>query len=331
MAEYKRWISYIYNYENNEKKNNVGYIRVSTRGDESKLSIHINSVMSDKRLPVYIFFRNEGNIEGVCIGELAVDKGLVQGTLAVCTYNVVNSGCGLSEAGGVIVYDNAERYYASEWDDSSINIEEFTTVSKVEYAKTEDVNREESNEYEMKEEMKEEMREEMREGEMEEEMNEEENNETETNEVETNEMKDNQEDKNNEIISAVENMLASYPYMYPFEDDAISMCVRVEPQDISELPIDTWVIANNSFLLNGYYSYRHLILMKTADENKPVYLLGVPGIFKTRDDFLARMFGFKMFKPLKDTCKVKGEFGYWCISLTEVVNSELTMNSNIIG
>ena len=33
------------------------------------------------------------------------------------------------------------------------------------------------------------------------------------------------------------------------------------------------------------------------------------------EDFLAGMFGFKMFKPIRDVSTVKGEFGYWCMNI----------------
>ena len=58
--------------------------------------------------------------------------------------------------------------------------------------------------------------------------------------------------------------------------------------------------------------------MKTADVNRPRYLLGVPGIYHNKDEFIAKMFGFKLFKPMKNKSDVKGEFGYWCILVTEI-------------
>ena len=116
-------------------------------------------------------------------------------------------------------------------------------------------------------------------------------------------------------LEKIENVLKTYPYMYPFEDDSVDVCVRLEPGDIDKLPVDTWLLANNSFLLNGYYSYRHIILMKMNSDSKPVYLVGVPGIHRQREDFLAGMFGFKMFKPIRDVSTVKGEFGYWCMNI----------------
>ncbi|MDE6635585.1 MAG: hypothetical protein K2K09_03140, partial [Lachnospiraceae bacterium] len=67
--------------------------------------------------------------------------------------------------------------------------------------------------------------------------------------------------------------------------------------------------------LKGYYGYRHLIFIKVGKDN-PKYMIGVPGINHNRENFLANMFGFKLFKPIKNTSDIRGEFGYWCIPIS---------------
>ena len=120
-------------------------------------------------------------------------------------------------------------------------------------------------------------------------------------------------------LNAAEKILLKYPRMYPFDDDEMQSCVRIEPQDIGQLPIDARSIANNSFLLHGYYSYRHLVLMKTADKIHPAYFIGVPGIYRNKDEFMAKMFGFELFKPMSCKEDMTGEFGYWCVPITDIV------------
>ena len=103
------------------------------------------------------------------------------------------------------------------------------------------------------------------------------------------------------------------PGMYPFEDDSVDVCVRLEPQDIGRMPIDCWSYGSNSFLLHGYYSYRHLILarVKPEKENRGVYILGVPGTQHSREAFMANMFGFREFKPIREGSEGPSDFGYW--------------------
>lgn len=108
----------------------------------------------------------------------------------------------------------------------------------------------------------------------------------------------------------------SFPRMYPFEDNEIAWCVRIEPQDIGLFPMEAWILGNNSFLLHGYYSYRHLIFARMNDKNGFSYILGVPGIYHNREKFMARMFGFENFKCVKRKVQRTGEFGYWYIPIT---------------
>ena len=103
------------------------------------------------------------------------------------------------------------------------------------------------------------------------------------------------------------------PGMYPFEDDSVDACVRLEPQDIGRMPIDCWSYGSNSFLLHGYYSYRHLILarVKPEKEKRGSYILGVPGTQHSREAFMANMFGFREFKPIREGSEGPSDFGYW--------------------
>lgn len=108
-------------------------------------------------------------------------------------------------------------------------------------------------------------------------------------------------------------ILDQCPGMYPFEDDGVEACVRLEPQDIGMMPIDCWSYGSNSFLLHGYYSYRHLILarLKPEEERGGSYILGVPGTRHSREAFMANMFGFREFKPIREGNGESSDFGYW--------------------
>ena len=107
----------------------------------------------------------------------------------------------------------------------------------------------------------------------------------------------------------------NYPGMYPFEDDEVLECVKLEPHDIGIFSMDKWPLANNSFLLHGYYTYRHLIFAKMKHTNKAKYVLGVPGIFRDRERFMASMFGFRGFKGVRNKPLATGEFGYWYLEI----------------
>ena len=118
--------------------------------------------------------------------------------------------------------------------------------------------------------------------------------------------------------SCAAKILNSYPKMYPFESDNVLDCVRIELQDLHELPIEYWAMAHNSFLLQGYYSYLHLLFAQIQNENKEKsYVIGIPGICHVKQNYLAGRFGFRHFLPLRQTDDINGEFGYWLLEVSK--------------
>ena len=71
-------------------------------------------------------------------------------------------------------------------------------------------------------------------------------------------------------------------------------------------------LVHNSFLLHGYFNYRHLILgrdMLLEGNDDSCFYLGVPGVFYEREKMVAIMFGFEGFET---EGKVEdGKFGYY--------------------
>ena len=89
-------------------------------------------------------------------------------------------------------------------------------------------------------------------------------------------------------------------------------CEKIQRQDLSRLPRREWRLANNSFLLHGFYNYRHLILGKDCrigTSNEVCFYLGVPGVFFEREKMVAVMFGFEGFESAGPV--EIGKFGYY--------------------
>ena len=53
-------------------------------------------------------------------------------------------------------------------------------------------------------------------------------------------------------------------------------------------------------------------------EDKEVYVIGVPGVFTNKEKYLANMFGFNVFIPVKRTETLTGNFGYWISEIVSV-------------
>lgn len=108
-------------------------------------------------------------------------------------------------------------------------------------------------------------------------------------------------------------ILMTFPFMRPFPNEQQLACVRIEPQDLGCLPMQMWTLANNHFLLQGYYCYRHLIFMETGKQG---YALGVPGIYDRRTSRQAEQFGFIQFRAICSGKQCDGAFGYWLMPLS---------------
>lgn len=103
-----------------------------------------------------------------------------------------------------------------------------------------------------------------------------------------------------------------YPKVLVFDYENGCEILSIKPQDIGLLPREAWVYGNNSFLLHGYYNYRHLILAKLNNpKGRPRYLLGVPGHYFSNEKYMASMFGFPNFVLAKRQPEADGRYGYW--------------------
>ncbi|MBE5873658.1 MAG: hypothetical protein E7287_04525 [Lachnospiraceae bacterium] len=99
-----------------------------------------------------------------------------------------------------------------------------------------------------------------------------------------------------------------YPHITPFKDEREYLTIG--PEDFVILPAKYYRMANNSFLLHGYYNYRHLILCRMEQKGQPVFYIGVPGNYFDREKEVAVLFGFESFECAKEPVKT-GDYGYY--------------------
>ena len=383
MKDYKRLVSYIYNYENGIKRNNVGYARVESKNGNCKVTIRIKAPsINGEKVKVYFFKRDGYSIEGIFLGEMLIRNGIGYFRLVTDSNNIMDSTYEVNDIGGIVIYISSKRYYATEWDDKPVTQEmvngslliprdakledEETKTLEVdnqddEVTETLDIDSKEDDVAEVLnvESEEEEVAEEL-------DVDSEEDDPAKASDIEGEDDKvtetlktDNEEEEDIERIKTdseekdiaktlniekeVDKTIKStnrenqamydnrrknkwrrfeehpkafkiynkYPKMYPFEDNEVAWCVRIEPQDIGALPMENWALGNNSFLLHGFYCYSHLIFARINDKNGIQYILGVPGIYHNREKFMAKMFGFDFFKSIKRKELKTGEFGYW--------------------
>ena len=91
---------------------------------------------------------------------------------------------------------------------------------------------------------------------------------------------------------------------------------KIGRSDIARLPRKFWPLANNSFLLHGYHNYGHLMLIEEGGRA----WLGVPGIYSPQEARAADLFGFPRFtrsfasfpELAEEERSDSSDFGHWC-------------------
>lgn len=100
------------------------------------------------------------------------------------------------------------------------------------------------------------------------------------------------------------------------EAPAPSSAEKIQRSDIARLPRRFWPLANNSFLLHGYHNYNHLMLIEEGGRT----WLGVPGIYAPQEARAADLFGFPRFtrsfaafpELAAEERSDSSDFGHWC-------------------
>lgn len=109
-----------------------------------------------------------------------------------------------------------------------------------------------------------------------------------------------------------EKIFANADFVNAFDDDYYYDCVEVTPEQIKEFPVDDELVVNNTFLLHGYYNFKHILFGRVRENDRHTnYFIGVPGMYCNRERFMASAFGFNNFKKSHRSDYANPYFGYW--------------------
>ena len=103
-----------------------------------------------------------------------------------------------------------------------------------------------------------------------------------------------------------QQLCAIYPIVHPFSDGRAYL--SIEPRDFVVLQERFQPMVQNSFLLHGFYHYRHLLLGRQKQGRNIQYYLGVPGVFYEKEKAAALFYGFESFEGAV-TPTPEGSFG----------------------
>lgn len=109
-----------------------------------------------------------------------------------------------------------------------------------------------------------------------------------------------------------EKLFLRADYIDAFDDDYFYDCIEVSPEKLKCLNQNEIDITGNSFLLHGYYNFRHILFGRVRDNlDNTKYFIGVPGMYCNRERYMASMFGFNNFKKSHRSDYANPYFGYW--------------------
>lgn len=288
MAGMKRFITYIYAYENTKKAGNTGFARIELRGEECRLEIHLRGVYAAQtHCKIYLFRKQGSGIEGSLIGEMDVRNGAGDFSVIMKTAHIPTSLLSFFEMEGIFLCSEDGRIFMSRWTEGeplTVDMEHFIewkaeqTEENIYAEEKQQENKIQTAQFDRESD----------------------------NELRATELPARNFFPQYQWKDIWEQFLKSHPASMPFSEKNIT-CIKIELKDIRELPRKYWYLGNNSFLLHGFFNYRYLVLGKIEEDNEDKWFLGVPGIYQNQERVMAIIFGFPEFMPEQ----VENRFGCW--------------------
>ena len=310
----KRFIRYLYEYEGNQKKRNVGFVKVEQDGKETTISVHGKGLCgkSNENISCYLIKLDSemGNILFVPAGEIQI--GMISCGGCFCyKEELIRAGYGKTEQSvgqtcekkddicGLGLGDPKEAFYVALWNEEmygDLDIARAKVFREFDSDKTAGESKSIKNIDEKEAEVETQFGDDEETENLEEEQPEKKEQET---VEESSEKKDLKKDDRDTDLQNFRRQI-----------------MKIQRGEISILPRCEWKLANNNFLLHGYYNYRHLVLIDEGNQLK----LGVPGIYHEREARAAATFGFPEFIAEADVNVTlepqerneNQQFGYWC-------------------
>lgn len=122
MSEYQRFVSYLYEYQDNEKSKNCGFSRVEVRNRQCKIEVH----MKLPQLPfvpefqVYAFVPSKDQLLGIHLGKASYHQGAVYGIFTIPEQQIGGQPYALKDLGGILIQTDGGQIFATAWKEMTI-------------------------------------------------------------------------------------------------------------------------------------------------------------------------------------------------------------------
>lgn len=329
MPEYKRFIAYFYEYIDGRKQKNAGFAKVELRNGMWRILFRIRTdQMPETPVQVFGFVRERGYLLGFLLGNMGSGYEIAEEWAYGADKEIGYETYRFGDLSGIWIQSGDGRKFITVWDDDPVDVQKFVikvpeekresekekekekaedteTSERIAGKDLEDIEHEDIEHEDIKCKDTEEKEMEIISAEKTELIYEEAENKKETQTVKI------QENIRTVDASCLETLFSKRKHIQPFAQWHLSDCIQIMPCDLMRLQQEGWQPGRSSFLQHGFYQYHHLLLGKNADGD---YIIGVPGIRNTQEQYMAQLFGYDKFlrASVYDCGKV---FGYWCRTL----------------
>ena len=124
MAGYRRFVSYIYEYNRGRKSRNTGFAKIESRGGICKLQIHLQGVPEEEgTLEINAFVREGDWLKGIPLGRVRAGKPLTETRIITPSEHVGNVDYALENLSGLWISSERGGTYLSIWDDEPVELD----------------------------------------------------------------------------------------------------------------------------------------------------------------------------------------------------------------
>lgn len=337
--DYQRLVSYIYSYPEGVKGRNVGFAKALVHQGQFKLSISLRGIKTDspEMFGIYMMV-TDGGYRLIKLGECLVKVGQMEYSGVFNPDNINETGYGFKDICGLAVAREDARYdcMMSMWKDEDVTPDMlvFSGMDAKKQVEAGIVIKErmrQSEEKERGQQMSESvLAESLRSEPVSPELAESQTgvtaesvSDTATEDIkaagaaakipaETQHLQQKAHRADATQTDPFEKLFVRADYIDAFDDDYFYDCIEVSPEMLKCLNQNEIDIAGNSFLLHGYYNFRHILFGRVRDNlDNTKYFIGVPGMYCNRERYMASMFGFNNFKKSHRSDYANPYFGYW--------------------
>ena len=122
MAGMKRFVTYIYAYEDKKKGNNIGFAKIEIRGEDCRIEIHLRGIyVRQSACKVYLFQEDAGDIVGHPLGEMKILNGNGDFVARVKAGKIGDSSFGINDMDGIFILSEDERIFMSRWKEGGVS------------------------------------------------------------------------------------------------------------------------------------------------------------------------------------------------------------------